>query len=206
MKIRHILITSITFFLISCGSLIPSNHQQTQVSEWREGAYQLDPDHASLIFSLNHLGFSDYYGRFNTIEASLDFDPQTPETTKLFAKVDVTSLDVNNEDFEAELSGRSWFDSKNHPFAYLESTKIIPVSDTEVEMKGNLTLKGITAPISMTIKFNGGAVNFLTGKYTLGFFATGTIKRSDYNISDLVPAIGDEVTLQISAEFLRDNT
>lgn len=206
MKIRHILTISIAFLLISCGSLIPSNHQQKQISEWREGAYQLDPDHASLIFSLNHLGFSDYYGRFNTIEASLDFDPQNPKTTKLFAKVEISSLDVNNDDFETELRSTSWFDSKNHPFAYLESTEIIPVSDTESEMRANLTLKGITTPISMIIKFNGGAVNFLTGKYTLGFFATGTIRRSDYNISNLVPAIGDEVTLQISAEFLRDNT
>ncbi|KLN58914.1 hypothetical protein WH96_20390 [Kiloniella spongiae] len=205
MQIKHLLTISITFFLISCGSLIPSNHQKTQISEWREGAYQLDPDHTSLIFSLNHLGFSDYYGRFNTIEASLDFDPQKPEATKLFAKVDTQSLDVNNESFETELGGSSWFDSKSYPFAYLESTEIIPVSDTEAEMRGSLTIKGITAPISMVIKFNGGAVNFLTGKYTLGFFATGTIKRSNYNIADLVPAIGDEVTLQISAEFLRDN-
>ncbi|WP_417453204.1 YceI family protein [Kiloniella sp.] len=203
MQIKHLLILPIVFFLISCGSLIPSNHQQTQVSEWREGAYQLDPDHASLIFSLNHLGFSDYYGRFNTLEASLDFNPREPEATKLFARVDIKSLDVNNESFETELRGSNWFDSKNYPFAYLESTEITPVSDSEAEMRGNLTLKGVTAPISMTIKFNGGAINFLTGKYTLGFFATGTIKRSNYDISDLVPAIGDEVTLQISAEFLQ---
>jgi polyisoprenoid-binding protein YceI len=68
---------------------------------------------------------------------------------------------------------------------------------------GELTLRGVTRPITLDVIFNGGADNLLTGRYTLGFAATGTIRRSEFGITNLVPAIGDEVTLEIHAEFLR---
>mgnify|MGYP000142903035 CR=1 FL=1 len=196
-------VSFIALFLFSCGSLIPANHQNKEFSEWKSGEYKLDSDHASLIFSLNHLGFSSYVGRFNTLDASLDFDPEKPLETRLSASVEITSLDVNNPEFSKTLKGSDWFDAKSFPKAYLESTEIIPTGDKTAEFRGNLTMKGKTHPITMDVTFNGGAVNFLTGKYTLGFMASGEIKRSDFGISNLVPAIGDEVQLQISAEFFR---
>ncbi|MEH6630708.1 MAG: YceI family protein [Halopseudomonas aestusnigri] len=192
-----------SLLLVACGSLIPSGHQQVEVSQWQGGAYKLDPDHASLHFSINHLGFSNYIGRFNTLEASLDFEPDKPEDAHLSATVQIDSLDVNNPEFAKELKSSSWFNVTEFPVGYLESTKIIPTGGNQAKLMGNLTLKGITRPVIFDVSFNGGANNFLTGKYTLGFAAKGTIKRSEFGISSLVPAIGDEVELQISAEFLK---
>ncbi|WP_269421407.1 YceI family protein [Kiloniella laminariae] len=189
--------------LAGCGSLIPSGHQVKEVSAWRQGTYRLDPDHASLVFSLDHLGFSEYVGRFNVLDASLDFDPEKPLTTRLSAEVDIAGLDVNNPVFAEELKGPSWFDAATYPAAYLESTEIILTGDNSARLHADLTLKGITRPVTFDVTFNGGANNLLSGKYTLGFSAEGTIRRSDFGISYLVPAIGDEVKLQISAEFLR---
>ncbi|WP_026261476.1 YceI family protein [Kiloniella laminariae] len=191
------------FFLAGCGRLIPSGHQENEITAWRQGAYRLDPDHASLVFSLDHLGFSNYVGRFNLLDASLDFDPEKPLETRLFAEVAVTSLDVNNPSFAEELKGPSWFDAATFPTAYLESTGITLTGEQTAELQAKLTLKGTTHPVTFNVRFNGGANNLLSGKYTLGFSAEGTIKRSDFGISYLVPAIGDEVKLQISAEFLR---
>jgi len=194
---------AISFLLVACGSLIPSGHQQIEISQWKGGDYKLDPDHASLTFSINHLGFSNYIGRFNTLDASLDFDPEKPEDTRLSATVQIDSLDVNNPEFAETLKGSSWFNAKEFPTGYLESTQITFAGENQAKLMGNLTLKGVTRPVVFDVSFNGGANNFLTGKYTLGFAAKGTIKRSEFGISSLVPAIGDEVELQISAEFLR---
>lgn len=201
---RLIVSLLLSFLLVACGSLIPSGHQQVEVSQWKGGAYKLDPDHASFIFSINHLGFSNYIGRFNKLDASLDFDPDKPEDAHLSATVQIDSLDVNNPTFSEELKGSSWFNAKEFPIAYLESTQITLIDENQATLEGNLTLKGITKPVMFDVSFNGGADNFLTGKYTLGFTVKGMIKRSDFDISYLVPAIGDEVELQISAEFLRE--
>ncbi|WP_419905794.1 YceI family protein [Kiloniella sp.] len=174
-----------------------------EISQWKGGAYKLDPDHASLHFAINHLGFSNYIGRFNTLDASLDFDPEKPADAHLSATVQIDSLDVNNPEFAQELKGSSWFNAKEFPVGYFESTEIIPTGDKQAKLMGNLTLKGITRPMVFDVSFNGGANNFLTGKYTMGFAAKGIIKRSEFGVSSLVPAIGDEVELQINAEFLR---
>ena len=73
-------------------------------------------------------------------------------------------------------------------------------------MTGDLSLHGVTKPVSLDVTFNGGGVNPITKVYVLGFDATGTIKRSDFGIKNFVPFVGDEVTLLISCEFDRAQT
>ncbi|MFD2206442.1 YceI family protein [Kiloniella antarctica] len=202
-KSRFVVPLVLSLLLVACGSLIPSGQQNAEISQWKGGAYTLDPDHASLIFSINHLGFSSYIGRFNRLDSSLDFDPENPEKARLSARVMIDSLDVNNSAFAEDLKGPSWFNAKEFPSAYFESTEIKLTGDKQASMIGNLTLKGVTKPVTFDVSFNGGADNFLTGKYTLGFEARGIIKRSEFGVTFLVPAISDEVELKISTEFLK---
>ena len=75
------------------------------------GEFALDPAHASVIFKIDHLGFSRYVGRFEVLDASLDFDAENPISSRLEAVVDMSSLDIANDEFAAELTGPSWFDA-----------------------------------------------------------------------------------------------
>lgn len=193
----------LSLFLTGCASLITPN-LSAEPEALRAGQYRLDKDHATLLFKINHMGLSTYVGRFNSFDASLDFDADNPQAARVSAVIDVNSLDVNNPPFAETLIGPGWFDASGFPQAKFESTTITLTGDTTGQMTGTLTLKGVTHPITFDVGFVGGAENMLSGKYTVGFSATGTFKRSDFGVSKFLGVVGDDVTLEIHAEFQRD--
>lgn len=167
----------------------------------RPGQYSLDPNHMSLQFKVSHLGLSTYVGRFNQVDASLDFTPQNMTRAKLQARININSIDTNNNSLDATLCS-SWFDCDRYPEALFESTDIT-VQGTGFRFEGDLTLRGVTRRINLYGEFLGGAVNRLNGRYTLGFKAEGVIKRSNFGIDNYLAMVGDEVTLEVHAEFLK---
>jgi len=185
----------------SCSLITPTVN--TQLAELRSGQYNIDKKHVSLIFKIGHMGLSTFVGRFNNVDATLDFDPANIAATKLDAKVDVASIDVNNTDLAESLRGSTWFDAKQFPQATFTTLSVEPKSGNTFRFIGNLTLHGVTAPVTLDVTFHGGANNVLTGHYTLGFSATGTIKRSVFGIDSYIPMIGDDVALEVYAEFQR---
>ena len=86
-------------FLVGCASLVRPNYTQ-ELSELRPGDYALDPEHVYVHFKVEHLGLSTVVGRFNTVDASLDFDPESFEALDLQGVIDITSIDLNNESLE----------------------------------------------------------------------------------------------------------
>jgi len=183
----------------SCSLITPT--VQTQLSELRSGQYNIDKKHAALVFKTSHMGLSTFVGRFNDVDATLDFDPANVAATKLDAQVVVASIDVNNPDLAESLRGSTWFDAKQFPQATFTTLSVQPQSGNTFRFTGNLTLHGVTAPVTLDVTFHGGANNMLTGFYTLGFSATGTIKRSTFGIDSYIPMVGDDVTLEVYAEF-----
>ncbi|MFP3942848.1 MAG: YceI family protein [Alphaproteobacteria bacterium] len=165
------------------------------------GDYVLDQDHAALLWKVNHLGFSDYVGRFNSFDAELSFDPEFPTAAKLEVTVDAASLDVNNPDFARELRGEKWFDVRAHPGIRFVSTGIEQTGPETGKVTGNLTLMGRTRPVTLDVELTGQGRHIQTGLYTLGFKATGTVDRTDFGLDRMTPLIGSDVTLEIHAEF-----
>lgn len=196
------LILAATALLASCDRLITPDFQ-TEVQDLRGGQYTLDKDHASLNWKINHLGFSSYVGRFNDFDATLDFDSENVENSSLEVIIDTASLDVNNPEFAEDLRGSDWFDVENFPQAVYRSTSFVEAlgEDTFV-FRGDLTFLGQTAPVDLTVTFNGGGRNFLTRSYTLGFSASAIFQRSDFGLDRMVSfGIGDDVELEIHVEF-----
>lgn len=183
-----------------CSALLPSP-ETTEPSELPEGAYQIDPDHATLLFKIDHLGFSTLVGRFDRFDATLDLDPESPEATRLTALIEVASLNLGVPAFEEDLRGPGWFDVARFPEARFESRTVEITGDATGRVAGDLTLRGVTQPVTLDVTFNGGGSSLLTGRYTLGFAATGTVSRSAFGLGAFAPAIGDEVVLEIHAEF-----
>ncbi|QLE85862.1 YceI family protein [Shewanella sp. Scap07] len=177
---------------------------EPQLPELQQGEYQLDPNHGRLLFKIGHLGLSTYVGRFNQFDASLDFTPQNMAQAKLSAVVDMSSIDINNAKLEETLRGGNWLNVNQYPQAVFVSDSVTPITASQFSFNGQLTFRGISKPVSFNATFHGGADNWMTGKYTLGFSATGTIKRSDFDMGSYVPMVGDEVTIEIYAEFLKN--
>ncbi|WP_284165321.1 YceI family protein [Frigidibacter sp. SD6-1] len=177
------------------------------------GSYQLDPAHARLIFSVSHLGFSDYTAFFRKMDATLGFDPDNPESMTLTATVDPSSVETLYPDpaydFNAILAGESFLDAANHPEIRFASTIVRQTGPHEAAVTGDLTLHGTTRPITLRVRYNGGyAGHPLDAGARIGFSAEGAIFRSDFGMGFGIPApgttigVGDLVTIRIEAEFL----
>lgn len=186
--------------LSSCGTLIKPN-VKTDLMQLESGSYKLDQTHVSVLFKINHMGLSTFVGRFNKVDASPEFDPHNITAAKLSAVIDMASIDANNPSLEETLRGGSWLDTKRYPQAFFKTTNIGALDQNTAVFTGELTLHGVTAPIDMTVTFHGGANNMLTGFYTLGFSATTVFSRSVFGIDYLVPAIGDQIAIEVFAEF-----
>ncbi len=177
------------------------------------GAYTLDRTHASLIFRVNHLGFSNYTARFRRFDAKLQFDPSNLAASKVVASVDVDSLETDfpdpaRLDFNAVLKGATWLDVAQFPRMEFESRHIDVTGVNTVRIHGDLTLHGVTRPIVLKATFNGGyAGHPMDPNARIGFSAQATLKRSEFGIAYGIPAPGstmgvsDEVDVVIEAEF-----
>ncbi len=175
----------------------------TSLAKAPSGTYEIDPTHTNVLFGINHMGFSQYYGRFNTISGKLNFDAKAPEKSKIDVKIDIASIDTNNQKLEAELIGEQWFDAAKFPSATFTSTKIEKLTDTTGKVTGDFTLHGITKPVVLDVTFNGAGQNPFMKSDELGFSAKGTIKRSEFGISQYIPMVGDDVALTIETELHR---
>ena len=199
---RLLSVVACSLILFSCDKAVTPD-LKTDVQAVKGGKYSLDKDHASLIFKLSHLGFSTYVARFNTMEASLDFDPENIEKSSLEVVVDMASIDVNNTAFAEQLRGSDWLDTAQFPKATFKTTRYVAsTAKNTFAFEGDLTFHGVTKPITLNATFHGGGRNMLTRKNTLGFSANTTFKRSDFGVGKFTSmGIGDDVTLDINVEF-----
>lgn len=185
-----------------CTSLVRPNYE-TALSELRNGDYTLDPDHAYLLFKVPHLGLSKVVGRFNEVDAALDFDPSDITALRLDGVVSVASIDLDDESLERRLLGGGWLDAEQHPEARFTTTEVAAGEGDAFNVTGDFTLRGITLPLTLQARFGGGADNLMTGRYTLGFEARGTLSRSAYGVDGLAALVGDTIEIEIHAEFQR---
>lgn len=188
--------------LSACASLLKPTLEQSLV-DIKPGDYSLDKKHATILFKVDHMGFSKFVGRFNVFDASLVWNPEAPETSSLEAIVDMRSVDINNEKFERALKGKFWFNSEVYPQAVFKTISATLVDAQHLKFMGELTFLGVTAPIELDVKVRGAATNLLTTKYTLGFSASTVFSRSIFGLDNYIPAVGDDIELEIHAEFQR---
>ncbi|HEU4603977.1 MAG TPA: YceI family protein [Steroidobacteraceae bacterium] len=177
------------------------------------GDYTLDKAHSTLLFRVDHLGFSHFTARFKRFDAQLHFDPKQLTASQLNVTVDATSIetdypDPKTIDFNAQLQGEQWLNTAKYPQMTYRSTKIESTGQKSVRVTGDLTLRGVTKPVVLNVTYNGGYAGHPMDPHArVGFSAHGTLKRSDFGISFGIPAPGttmgvsDEVEIIIECEF-----
>lgn len=174
------------------------------------GTYQLDPAHASLVWKIKHLGLSRYTARFNKFDATITLDAENPTGSEVTATIDPSSVDTDfpfadQKDFNAELTGEQWFNIAEFPEITFQSTELELTGDSVGTMTGDLTFLGVTRPVTLDVTLNGQLEKHpFAGGPAIGFSATSTFKRTDFGFETMLgPIVGDEVTIQIEAEFVQ---
>lgn len=173
----------------------------TDPSQVPAGTYNLDKRHTSVIAKISHFGFSNYAMRFDSVEGSMTYDPKQPTVSKLTVRIDPRSISTGLPDFDTEIEDE-FFNAGKHPQITFASRGVSAVAGNKGRLLGDLTFNGVTKPVALDVTFNGAATN-MRGTPTMGFSATGVIKRSEFGVAPDLPTrvAADEVTLLIEAEF-----
>jgi polyisoprenoid-binding protein YceI len=167
----------------------------------KSGTYRIESAHTQVGFSVSHFGFTNYSGLFAGASGSLRLDPAHPAVIKLDVSVPVDSIVTTIPKLTELLKGDKWFDATKFPQAVFSSTNVSFNTDGDIMITGNLTMHGLTNPVTLHAHLVGAGVNPLDKMYTVGFEARGTLKRTDFGISLFAPALGDEVELTIAGAF-----
>ena len=200
-RFRPVFTIALMLMVLTCAPTIVARADAApDVKDMPPGTYQLDPSHASVTFKINHLGFSRYTARFDKMEATLNFNSGAPELSSLNVTVLPNSIDANNAKLEEELRGDKFFDVIKYPRATFQSTKIERTGPTTGKITGDFTLMGKTHSVTLDTTLIGAGTRPMDKK-VIGFSATGTFRRSDFGMQNLLPMVGDDVTLEIEAEF-----
>jgi polyisoprenoid-binding protein YceI len=166
--------------------------------------YTVDPSHASVVFKINHMGFSNVYGMFGDVSGDFTIDEQHPDKSNLNITIKTDSVDTKNAKRDEHLKKADFFDAKLYPTITFKSTSFKKTGGKTYAVKGDLTLHGKTKPISFTL------THFRTGddpmrKHVTGGEAKFSLKRSDYGMNFMVgpEKVGDEVEIIVSLEGMR---
>jgi polyisoprenoid-binding protein YceI len=171
------------------------------------GHYVLDKTHASVVAKIKHMGFSNYQFRFTKLDGDFTYDPKAPEASKINVTIDPASVDTATGadafglKFNKELAGDGWLEANKYPTVTFVSTAVNVGDGQHGTVTGDLTLHGVTKPVTLDVTFNGVGSGMIPLQTRTGFSALTTIKRSDFGVSKYVPLVGDEVTLSIEVEF-----
>lgn len=198
--IRTVLLGAVALSLLA-GGVVAQAALTQDPAEVRAGSYALDSSHGKITWSVNHLGFSTYYGQFVNVKADLTLDPANPSASTLTATIPLTDVAPNDDQLKAHLQTADFFDTANHPTATFVSRSVTvdATNANEATVVGDLTLRGVTRPVTMEVTFN--QAGTAMGSYKTGFDGEATIKRSEFGINYALPAISDEVKLHIEGEF-----
>jgi polyisoprenoid-binding protein YceI len=192
------LAAAVAAFALTGSAIAEVSHDPASV---RAGGYVVEPNHTRVLFAVNHMGFTTYYGDFTGVSGKLDLNPSAPGASSVSVSIPTASVSTTNATLDGELKGADWLDAGKFPAITFKSTSVTPTGPSTAKITGDLTLHGVTRPVTLDASFHGAGVNMLDHKYTVGFDAVAHINRSDYGVKTYVPLIGDQVDVIISAAF-----
>ena len=166
--------------------------------------YTLDNSHTFVEWRLSHFGFSNPSGKWFA-KGDLHFDQDKLENSKVDVTINVAEPVTGIKKLDDHMRGKDFFDVKKFPKATYVSTKVVAVDQKNLTVDGDLTMHGVTKPVKLNVKINNVGVNPVSNIETVGFTATGDIKRSDFGISSYLPGLGDDVQLHIEGEATKGN-
>jgi polyisoprenoid-binding protein YceI len=162
--------------------------------------YRIDPNHSQVEFTWNHFGFSNITARVDAIEGTFVYDAENPAASSATAKVAIDSIDSGVDKLDAHLKSPDFFDQAKFGHAEFKSTKVEAAGEGKLALTGDLTVHGISKPVTFQVTVNKIGDHPMKKIPSAGFDAVATIKRSDFGMSMAVPNVSDEITIEITIE------
>ncbi|WP_121119310.1 YceI family protein [Croceibacterium ferulae] len=211
---RKIILSTIAAAAISTGAFATLQAQdapqlpgQMDASRVTAGTYAADASHSLIGWRVNHFGFNDYFGIFGDVAGTLTIDPANPAAAKVDVTVPIANVVTASEGLTAHLlrpgaDGKApdFFGAEAAPARFV-STSVQPTGQTGATINGDLTLNGVTKPVTIAAEFTGAGANPMSQTPTVGFEGTTTIRRSDFGVNGALPVVSDEVELNITIAF-----
>lgn len=166
------------------------------------GNFKIDPLHSVVQFWVGHMGVSEFPGRFDSIAGDFSVDAAHPEADKVSVQVPIDSLDTNFDKRNKDLLGPDFFNAKQFPIMSFTSTSVRMKTANEGELSGNLTLHGVTKPVTFSLRHVGAGPD-PWGGYRSGYVAKTTIHRSDFGMTYMLNGISDVIVVQLNIEGKR---
>jgi len=170
--------------------------------------WNIDPVHSSIHFSIRHLVISKIHGRFTKWGGVIQFDEQQPASSKVDIQIDVKSIDTNDPKRDGHLMTPDFFDGEQFPQITFSSTQVQPDGKNKYKVTGNLTLRGVTKPVTFEVE-HGGQVKDMWGNNRGGFEISGSIDRRDFGMSFAgtteggAAILGDKINFAIDVEAIK---
>lgn len=163
--------------------------------------YTFDKPHTQVIFSVNHLGFTNSYGRFLDYDGGFTLDRVDPTKSTVDATIKTASLDMGDGKWDEHLKSPDFFNVAQFPTMHFVSTKVTKTGEKTADVDGNMTILGVTKPLTLHVTYNNSGVFPMNDKmYVAGFSATAKLKRSDFGMTKYVPMVGDDVNITLEVQ------
>jgi polyisoprenoid-binding protein YceI len=187
---------------LAVGGAALANPTSRDPAKIPAGTYVLDKRHASLTAKIPHMGgFSRYTLRFTGLSGDFTIDPANWRATKITFTVDPRSADTGDPGFNKDIAG--FLGASKYPAITFASTELVGGDNGEGQLNGDLTLNGVTKPVTLNVTFNGVGPGLLGAGTRMGFSGTTRIKRSDFHATAASQWAGDDVDLTFEIEFTR---
>jgi polyisoprenoid-binding protein YceI len=151
-------------------------------TETLSGNYAIDPAHSRIGFVARHAMITKVRGSFNEFEGTGHFDGDDPANSRFELTIQAASIDTRNADRDAHLRSNDFFDMDTYPQIRFVSTSVERVDDENYRVTGDLTIKGVTKPVSVDFEFTGAAVDPF-GNHRIGLEGTTTVNRKDWGLN-----------------------
>ncbi|MBL8262583.1 MAG: polyisoprenoid-binding protein [Xanthomonadaceae bacterium] len=164
--------------------------------------YKIDANHTDVVASWSHFGFSNPIAHFGQVDGFITYDPAKVGDSKVEVTIPLAGLNSHVTSFDEHLRSDDFFDAANHPNITFKSTSVKSAGKDKLTVVGDLTIKGITKPVTLAVTINKLGVQPMAKREAAGFAATATIKRSDFGVGKYAPNVSDDVTLSITTEAI----
>lgn len=166
-------------------------------------AWQLDPAHSSAQFAIKHMGISTVRGTFNKLSGMVHYDPADTNKDSVEVTIDAASVDSRIEMRDNDLRSDHFFDVQKYPNITFKSTKVEAASPDKLKIMGDLTMHGVTKPVTLDVEGPSKPVNDGHGRLHMGVSATTTVNRNDFGMTGHEGMVGTDVALTIDAELVQ---
>lgn len=162
--------------------------------------FKISPVHTRVAFQISHAGFSNPIASFSQPSGELDFDPDDIAGARVDVRIPIATLELGDDKWQGKILDPTFFDSKKYPEARFVSSQVSKTGANTYTIEGTLSLHGVSHPVTLQATFNALKRHPLTLRRTIGFSATGTLKRSDFGMDSWKHLVGDDVRLMIEVE------